>query len=245
MRSTASRPPAPASGGVSHSPRSSVCGARISAGSRRPSRAGSSATGSAAVSNRPVETSTQAAPTPSLFQAIAISRFGRPASSRVSSVIVPGVMTRTTSRLIGSFPGAGLGVFHLLDDGDAKAPPDQPGEIGLGCVVRNATHRYWRPVMLAAMAQRDVERGRSRFRVGEEQFVEIAHAEKQQRIGMVGLCREPLRHGRRRAGRRQNFRGAVGSGVHTVCQASATAGRAASRFRTKAAIEASAAGVIP
>ena len=88
-------------------------------------------------------------------------------------------MTRTTSRFIGTLPVPGLRVLHLLDNGDAKTAPDQPGEIGIGGVVRNATHRYRRPAMLAPMAQRDIEcRGR-RFRIGEKQLVKVAHAEKQ------------------------------------------------------------------
>ena len=56
--------------------------------------------------------------------------------------------------------------------------------------------------MLAAVGQNDVERGGGGFGVGEKQFVEIAHAEEQQRIGVLGLGGEPLRHGGRGVGGR-------------------------------------------
>ena len=95
--------------------------------------------------------------------------------------------------------GAGLGVFHLLGDGDAEAAADQPGEVGLGRVHRDAAHRDGCALVLAAPGQRDVERGGGRLGVGEEQLVEVAHAQEQQRVGIGVLQLEPLRHGRRRA----------------------------------------------
>ena len=177
-----------------HSPSGSVAGARISAGSSRPSRLGSSASVGAAVSNRPVETSSQAAPIPSWPCASASSRLARPASSRASSVIVPGVIETHHGAADRRLAGAGLWVLHLLGHGDAEAAADQAGEIGFGRVLRYAAHRDGRAVVLAALGQRDVERGGGGFGVGEEQFVEVAHAEEHQRIRMRRLGGEPLRH---------------------------------------------------
>ena len=75
-------------------------GARSSAGSSRARRPGrSAAAGSDSVSKAPVETSSQAAPTaPASPGASASSHAGRAASSSASSVTVPGVTSRTTSR---------------------------------------------------------------------------------------------------------------------------------------------------
>ncbi len=93
------------------------------------------------------------------------------------------------------FAARGFRVVQLLGDGDAPAAADQPREIGFGAVHRDAAHRDRRARVLAARGERDVERRRGGFRVGEEHLVEIAHAEEQQRVGLLGLQREPLRHG--------------------------------------------------
>ena len=63
---------------------------------------GSSDAVRAAVSNRPVETSSRAAPIVVWSCARASSRLGRAASSSASSVSVPGVIRRTTARRIGA-----------------------------------------------------------------------------------------------------------------------------------------------
>ena len=65
----------------------------------------------------------------------------------------------------------------------------------LGGVDWYAAHRDGGAGMLAAGGERDIEGGCRRFRVGEEEFVEIAHAEEEQRIRVVTLEGEPLRHG--------------------------------------------------
>jgi hypothetical protein len=66
--------------------------------------------------------------------------------------------------------------------------------------------------MLAAGGERDIEGGGDGFRIGEEEFVEIAHAEEEQRIRVVGLEGEPLCHGRRCARRVGNLQGVLGAG---------------------------------
>ncbi len=72
---------------------------------------------------------------------------------------------------------------------------------------RHAAHRDRRAGLLAAGGERDIERTRRRLRIGEEQLVEIPHAQEQQRVRMLRLEREPLRHdGRGTVGRRQACR---------------------------------------
>ena len=156
---------------------------------------------SAAVSNRPVETSSQAAPMSS-----------RSCCARASSRLArAGFQQRFLGDRAGGdqadhfaadrrLAGPGLRVLHLLGDGDAEAAADQAREVGFGRMLRHAAHRDRRAVVLAALGQRDVERGGGGFRVGEEQLVEVAHAEEHQRIRMRLLGGEPLRHGRRGAG---------------------------------------------
>ena len=97
----------------------------------------------------------------------------------------------------GTFGAAGLGrrrILHLLDNGNAETAADQPRQIGLGLGDRHAAHLYGLALMLTARGQRDIERRRGRLRIREEQLVEIAHAEEQQRVLMVCLDGKPLRH---------------------------------------------------
>jgi len=91
-------------------------------------------------------------------------------------------------------PGGG-GVFHLLDDGDAEAAADEAGEIHFRLRHRHAAHRHRLALMLAARRERDIQRSGRRLGVGKKQLVEIPHAEEQQRVFMIGLDGEPLRHG--------------------------------------------------
>ena len=103
-------------------------------------------------------------------------------------------------------------VLHLLDDGDAEATTDQPRQIHLRLPDRHTAHRNRLALMLATGGQRNIQRRRRRLRVGEEQLIEIAHAEKQQGVFMPRLDGEPLRHGGAgpggagESGRRQWFR---------------------------------------
>ena len=114
----------------------------------------------------------------------------RLASSSVSSVSVPGVTRRTTSRRTTLFAAALLRlgrVFDLLADRDAVAERDQPVQIFVGAVDRHAAHRDVAAEMLAALGQHDAERARGDLGVLEEQFVEIAHPVEQQAIRIGGL----------------------------------------------------------
>ncbi len=62
---------------------------------------------------------------------------------------------------------------------------------------RHAAHGNVAAIMFAALGERDGERGRSLHRILEEQLVEIAHAIKQQMLGMGVLDGEILGHQRR------------------------------------------------
>jgi len=86
------------------------------------------------------------------------------------------------------------GVLHLLADGDLEAGADQLGQIGLRRVHRHARHGDRRALVGAAGRERDAERARGLFGVVEEELVEVAHAEEDQRVGLARLGLEELRH---------------------------------------------------
>ena len=96
---------------------------------------------------------------------------------------------------------AGLGrVLHLLADRDAKALADELQEVAFGGVDRDAAHRDVLAEVLAALGERNVEGGGGGLGVGEEHLVEVAHPVEQQRVGVLRLVLEVLRHHRRDAG---------------------------------------------
>ncbi len=100
------------------------------------------------------------------------------------------------------------GILDLLADRDLEALADQAREIGLVAVHRHAAHRDVLAQVLAALGQRDVERGRRAHRIVEEQLVEIAHPVEQQMVRMRRLDRQVLAHHRGRICR--NHRGPRG-----------------------------------
>ncbi len=88
-------------------------------------------------------------------------------------------------------------VLHLFAHRDAVPGPDQARQVLLGRVHGHAGHRHRFALMLAARRQSDVEGLCRGDRVIEEQLVEIAHAEKQQAVGIGRLGLLPLgEHGR-------------------------------------------------
>ena len=112
------------------------------------------------------------------------------------------------------FPRACLRVLHLLNDGNPKAAPDQAREVDFRSMVGNAAHRDRCSGMLAAVRQGDIESGGRGFGVGKEQLIEIAHPEEQQRVGLFGLGRKPLRHRWRCPRSRGHLGRGVGNAVH-------------------------------
>ena len=108
---------------------------------------------------------------------------------------VPGVTMRVTSRLTSFFAGAG--VFHLIADGDAIALLDQARDVVFGGVIGDAAHRDRLAFFLVARGERDFELARGGDGVVVEEFVEIAQAEQQQRVGDLLLDAVILPHERR------------------------------------------------
>ena len=132
--------------------------------------------------------------------AIASRLLARTGSSRSSSVIVPGVTRRTTSRRTTDLAPrlrASAGSSICSQIGDAVALADQPVQIIVGALDRHAAHGDVLPLMLAALRQDDAERAGGDLGVVEEQFVEIAHPVEQEGARIFGLDRGILRHHRR------------------------------------------------
>ncbi len=140
----------------------------------------------------------------------------RPGSSSRSSVIVPGVTSRTTSRLTTDF-GPSLarfrGVLDLLAHGHAMTQPDEPLQVIVGALDRHAAHGDVGSLVLAALGQHDAERPAGDLGVLEEELVEIAHSVEQEAVRVGRLDLHILRHHgrdaagvRRRLGRRSGGR---------------------------------------
>ncbi len=83
---------------------------------------------------------------------------------------------------------------RLVKLGESVAICEQIGEVAFVGVHRYAGHRNGLAGGIAALRQRDVEQARGLARIVVEQLVEIAHAEEQQGVGMVGLRGEVLAH---------------------------------------------------
>ena len=65
-------------------------------------------------------------------------------------------------------------------------------------MIGHPCHRNGLAVMFSPRRQCDVEDAGCLYGIFEEELVEIAHAEEQERIGMLCLDRQILRHERRR-----------------------------------------------
>ena len=131
-------------------------------------------------------------------------------------MIVPGVTSRTTSRLTTDFGAAPLRlgrILELLADRDAMAKRDQPVEVVVGALDRHAAHADVLAVVLAALGEHDAERAARDLRVVEEELVEVAHPVEQQAIRVGRLDLEVLRHHRRQA-LRSGFEAGIGNGAY-------------------------------
>ncbi|MNX80666.1 hypothetical protein D3C86_1123310 [compost metagenome] len=122
-------------------------------------------------------------------------------------------------RLVTTFLGLG-GVLQLLADGDLEAHADQPRQIAIQRMDRHPGHGNVLALMLAALGQGDAQGRRRLHRVVEEQLVEVAHAEEQDGVRLIGLGRQELRHDRRRSGvgLQIGLRGMGQGRVHTPCK---------------------------
>ena len=87
-----------------------------------------------------------------------------------------------------------LRVFKLLRHRHAKALADELLQIIVGARDGHAAHGDVFARMLAALCELDAERVRGLHRVVEEQLEEIAHAVEKQKLRMLRLYLEVLRH---------------------------------------------------
>ncbi len=85
-------------------------------------------------------------------------------------------------------------IADLFSDRYRFAEADQLGQIAIQRMHRYARHRNRRACRLAALGQRDVEQARRAPRVVVEHLIEVAHAEQQQQIRLLGLERQVLAH---------------------------------------------------
>ena len=131
---------------------------------------------------------------------IAVRKLCARASSRLSSVSVPG---RDEAHHVAPHHGLRpalprLGrVLDLLAHRDAMALRDQALEIFVGGMHRHAAHGDVLAEMLAALGERDAKRAAGDGGVLEEQLVEIAHAVEQEAIGIGRFDLQILGHHRR------------------------------------------------
>ena len=110
-------------------------------------------------------------------------------------------------------------IADLLGHGHRFAELDQPRQIALDRMHRHTGHHDRLTRALPARRQRDVEQAVGLARVVEEDLVEVAHAEEQQRLRMLGLQAQVLRHhrrvGRKVLHRRQRGRAYFAAGLFT------------------------------
>ena len=81
------------------------------------------------------------------------------------------------------------GVLSLLADGDLVPLGDEPGDIGLGGVIRHAAHgrALLRRLVPVPGGQGEVEFGGGGLRVVVEHLVKVPQAEKEQAVGVLAL----------------------------------------------------------
>ena len=91
-------------------------------------------------------------------------------------------------------------VLELFAHGDAMPERDQPMQIFVRALDRNAAHRNVVAEMLAALGQHDAERAGGHFGILEKQLVEVAHPVEQKTIRIGGLDLDILLHHRGDAG---------------------------------------------
>ena len=175
-----------------------------------------------ATRNAPVEMSIQASAkacsAPPFTRPSAIRKLDSDGASSLSSVMVPGVTSRTTSRRTTDLPPrffASAGSSICSQTATRNPWPDQLLQIVVGGMHRHAAHRNVEALVLAAFGQHDAERPARLLGIVEEQLVEIAHAIEQQRIRVRRLDLDELLDHRRGAwcGDRRRRRGGLDVGI--------------------------------
>ena len=87
--------------------------------------------------------------------------------------------------------------FDLIGNRDTVAAPDQPREIGVGGVGRDAAHGNLRALFLIARGQGNLQFARAHNGVFKKHLVEVAKTEENQSVGMLFLDGGVLPHQRR------------------------------------------------
>src|SRR5256885_2386312 len=82
---------------------------------------------------------------------------------------------------------AGAGLLHLIADGDFEAGADEACNVAIGSVIRNAAHGNGLALFAIAGGQSDLQLAGGEHGVFVKQFVEIAEAEEQKRVGIAGF----------------------------------------------------------
>ena len=223
-----STPNAHSSSGVTAMPRRAISGSSAAAstpcatitsrGRSTPSSSFSawrpSAPAYSAARNSPVETSSSATPRPIAGPVPAWGQ--RQQEGRLARVEVAGVGQRAgrdDARDVALDDALGLlRVLDLIADGDAEAALDEPRDVAVGGVERDAAHRHRvAGGVLRSRGQRQLEGARGRQRVLVEHLEEVAHPEEQDGVAVARLGVEVLPHrggdGRGRRGRHRHGKG--------------------------------------
>jgi len=87
-------------------------------------------------------------------------------------------------------------IAHLLGNRHRFAELDQLAEVAFQRMHRHAGHHHGLPRAGAARRERDVEQAVGLARVVVEDFVEVAHAEEDERVGVLGFQAQVLLHDR-------------------------------------------------
>ena len=117
----------------------------------------------------------------------------------------------------------------LLDHHDRFAEAHETRDVLVERHEGDARHRNGVPVgVLAALRERDADQAVGEHGVLEERFVEVPHAEEDERVRVAGLDLEKLPHGRRKAGELIRIVSGHGHGLHSVA-----VGRRAGRWPLK------------
>ena len=89
---------------------------------------------------------------------------------------------------------AGARLLHLLADSDLEAGADEPGDVGVHGVIRNAAHGDRLALFAIARGESDLELARGDHGVFIEKFVEIAETEEEEGVGIARLDGVVLLH---------------------------------------------------
>ena len=138
---------------------------------------------------------------------MATSVLAREGSSSASSVIVPGVTSRVTSRRTTDFAPrfrASAGSSSCSQTATRWPCAMSRCRYSSARCTGHAAHRDVRAIVPSALGEHDAERAARDLGILEEQLVEIAHAIEEEAIGIGRLDLDELRHDGRNGGARRS-----------------------------------------